>query len=153
MTRNVSGNEKGLILIDQSHDELLARKLKILVSKQFFELSKALTTLQSQIALDRMIKAKEIDADHQRKKGQLVATLRGQALEDELAKLQAEKHLEHSLVDDKLRQDHLEKESEIRCKNEKIFGDEKKDLQRHEMRLKKDKIQGAMKSYKEDALV
>jgi hypothetical protein len=33
MTRNVSGNEKGLVLIDQAHDELLARKGKILVSK------------------------------------------------------------------------------------------------------------------------
>jgi hypothetical protein len=58
----------------------------------------------------------------------IVASLRGQALEDELAKLQAEKHLEHSLIDDKLRQEHLEKESEIRCKYEKIFGDEKKDM-------------------------
>lgn len=45
MTRNVSGNEKGLVLIDQAHDELLARKGKILVSKQFFELSKYLATL------------------------------------------------------------------------------------------------------------
>jgi hypothetical protein len=128
MTRNVSGNEKGLILIDQSHDELLARKGKILVSKQFFELSKYLATLQQQIALDRMIKTKEIEAEHQKKKGKLVGSLRGQALEDELAKLQAEKHLEHSLIDDKLRQEHLEKESEIRCKYEKIFGDEKKDM-------------------------
>jgi len=75
-----------------------------------------------------MIKTKEIEAEHQKKKGKLVGSLRGQALEDELAKLQAEKHLEHSLIDDKLRQEHLEKESEIRCKYEKIFGDEKKDM-------------------------
>jgi hypothetical protein len=57
------------------------------------------------------------------------------------------------LIDEKLRQEHLEKESEIRCKYEKVFGDEKKDMQRHEMRLKKEKIQAAMKNFKEDALV
>jgi hypothetical protein len=33
MTRGVVGNEKGLILADQTHDELQARKLKILMSK------------------------------------------------------------------------------------------------------------------------
>jgi hypothetical protein len=34
-----------------------------------------------------MIKTKEIEAEHQKKKGKLVGSLRGQALEDELAKL------------------------------------------------------------------
>lgn len=91
MTHNVTGNEKGLILIDQAHDELLARKLKILMSKQFFELSKYLGTLQSQIALDRMIRVKEIEAAHQKKKDELHETLSGVALEDALAKLMAEK--------------------------------------------------------------
>lgn len=33
MTHGVTGNEKGLILIDQAHDALLDRKLKILMSK------------------------------------------------------------------------------------------------------------------------
>ena len=61
MTHNVTGNEKGLILIDQAHDALLDRTLQILMSKQFFELSKYIGTLQSQIALDRMIRVKEIE--------------------------------------------------------------------------------------------
>lgn len=75
MTHNVTGNEKGLILIDQAHDALLDRKLQILMSKQFFELSKYIGTLQSQIALDRMIRVKEIEDFINKKKTNLINTL------------------------------------------------------------------------------
>lgn len=104
MTHNVTGNEKGLILIDQAHDALLDRKLQILMSKQFFELSKYIGTLQSQIALDRMIRVKQIEDMINKKKDNLIKTLQGGQLEDALAKLQAEKQLELSLIEDKLKQ-------------------------------------------------
>lgn len=104
MTHNVTGNEKGLILIDQAHDALLDRKLQILMSKQFFELSKYIGTLQSQIALDRMIRVKQIEDMINKKKDNLIKTLQGGQLDDALAKLQAEKQLELSLIEDKLKQ-------------------------------------------------
>jgi len=43
----------------------------------------------------------------------------------------AEKQLELSLVEDKLKLKQLEEDSAIRVKQEKTFGEEKKDLQRH----------------------
>lgn len=52
--------EQALILISETNDEILNKKLKLLNSKQFFDLSKLMSTLQQQIALDMMIKNKEI---------------------------------------------------------------------------------------------
>jgi len=74
------------------------------MSKQFFELSKYIGTLQSQIALDRMIRVKQIEDMINKKKDNLIKTLQGGQLEDALAKLQAEKQLELSLIEDKLKQ-------------------------------------------------
>jgi len=41
------GKGQGLIMVAEAHDEILARKLKILQSKQFFDLSKYLGTLHT----------------------------------------------------------------------------------------------------------
>lgn len=57
------------------------------MSKQFFELSKYIGTLQSQVALDRMIRVKEIEDLINRKKDNLIKTMQGSQLEDALAKL------------------------------------------------------------------
>lgn len=45
------------------------------MSKQFFELSKYIGTLQSQIALDRMIRVKQIEDMINKKKDNLIKTL------------------------------------------------------------------------------
>lgn len=55
-----NNREQALILISETNDEILNKKLKLLNSKQFFDLSKLMSTLQQQIALDMMIKNKEI---------------------------------------------------------------------------------------------
>lgn len=41
------GKEKGLIMVNEAHDDLLKRKLKILMSKQFSDLTKYLGTMQN----------------------------------------------------------------------------------------------------------
>jgi len=153
MTHGVTGNEKGLILIDQAHDALLDRKLKILMSKQFFELSKYIGTLQSQIALDRMIEVKQIEESIKKKKEKLHELYKGASLEDEIGKLMAEKQLELQLLEDKLKNQQLEEDSAIRVRVEKNFGEEKKDLQRHCQMLKKDKIKEVMNLFNEEPLV
>jgi len=53
------GKEQGLIMVAEAHDEILARKLKILQSKQFFDLSKYLGTLHTQVGMEQMIKMRE----------------------------------------------------------------------------------------------
>lgn len=61
-----TNQEQSLILISEINDELLSRILKMLQSKQFFDLSKHLQCLQQQIATDQMIKIKEVHSrfDH-----------------------------------------------------------------------------------------
>jgi len=41
------GKEKALVMVNETHDDLLKRKLKILISKQFGDLTKYLGTLQN----------------------------------------------------------------------------------------------------------
>jgi len=41
------GKEKGLIMVNEAHDDLLKRKLKILISKQFSDLTKYLGTMSN----------------------------------------------------------------------------------------------------------
>lgn len=55
------GREQALIMVNEAHDDLLAKKLKILMSKQFFDLSKYLVGLQSELAMDHMVRKREID--------------------------------------------------------------------------------------------
>jgi len=61
-----TNKEQSLVLISEINDQLLERILKMLQSKQFFDLSKHSQCLQQQIATDQMIKLKEIHArfDH-----------------------------------------------------------------------------------------
>ena len=55
-----AGKEQALIMVNEAHDDLLAKKLKILMSKQFFDLSKYLVSLQSELAMEHMIRNREI---------------------------------------------------------------------------------------------
>ena len=55
-----AGKEQALIMVNEAHDDLLAKKLKILMSKQFFDLSKYLVSLQSELAMEHMIRTREI---------------------------------------------------------------------------------------------
>jgi len=45
MSHSGKGKEKGLIMVNEAHDDLLKRKLKILMSKQFSDLTKYLGTM------------------------------------------------------------------------------------------------------------
>lgn len=56
-----SGKEKGLIMVNEAHDDLLKRKLKILISKQFSDLTKYLGTMQNQVSMEHMIRVRKIN--------------------------------------------------------------------------------------------
>ena len=46
--------DKAILLVNQTSNELLERKLRFLINKQFFELEKYLGTLYNQTALEHM---------------------------------------------------------------------------------------------------
>jgi len=54
------GKEKALVMVNEAYDDLLKRKLKILMSKQFSDLTKYLGTMQSQVAMEHMIRTRQI---------------------------------------------------------------------------------------------
>ena len=89
LTPEQTNPEQALVLISEVNDELLRRIMKILQSKQFFDLSKHLQCLQQQIATDQMIQIKEIHSRFDQLSEQAIKEMQGDALNDELSRLQA----------------------------------------------------------------
>jgi len=46
--------DKAVLLVNQATNDLLEKRLRLLINKQFFELEKYLGTLYNQLALERM---------------------------------------------------------------------------------------------------
>ena len=88
----VSNKEQALIMMNEAHDDLLDKKLKVMRSKQFFDLSKQLTALQSKLSMEHMIRKREIDMKfEQDKEGIIQEGLTGSQLDDAIERLGAER--------------------------------------------------------------
>lgn len=59
LTRVGPGKEQALIIVNEANDDLLARKLKILMSKQFSDLTKYLGSMQNKLMMEHMIRARK----------------------------------------------------------------------------------------------
>lgn len=106
------GKEQVLIIVNEAHDDLLARKLKFLMSKQFDDLTRYLGGLQNQSAMEHMIRCREIDMKFERDKDAAIkAGLPQVELEETLQKLTAAKNLEKGLSQQKMDKDRKEEES------------------------------------------
>lgn len=88
MNHEGPNKEQALILINEVENEMLAKKLRILMSKQFYDLTKYLTTLQSQVGLSHQMRVREIKMAFDRDKQDLIEKgITGGELETEIAKL------------------------------------------------------------------
>ena len=67
--------EEALILVNEIHDDLLKKKLKLLVNKQFFELEKNLGTLYTQNAMKKMIDKERIKDNYTNQEQEAFVTL------------------------------------------------------------------------------
>ncbi len=54
--------DKAILVINQSSNELMEKKLRLLINKQFFELEKYLGTLYNQLALEKMSAMQKLHA-------------------------------------------------------------------------------------------
>lgn len=61
VTRVGPGKEQALIVVNEAHDDLLERKLKILMSKQFSDLTKYLGSMQNKVTMEHMIRTRKIE--------------------------------------------------------------------------------------------
>lgn len=82
ITRVGPGKEQALIVVNEAHDDALQRKLKILMSKQFHDLTKYLGSMHSKLAMEHMIRCRKIDMKFERDKTEAI---NAGLTEDELA--------------------------------------------------------------------
>jgi len=111
MRPDQKNKEQCLILIAETNDEILQKKLKLLNSKQFFDLSKLMSTMHQQVALDQMIKIKEIHLRFDQMKEDATKFNKGTELEDALLKIQAQRDLEVTFVDESIEKSLAERDS------------------------------------------
>ena len=97
-TRVGPGKEQALIVVNEAHDDLLERKLKILMSKQFGDLTKYLGSMQNKLAMEHMIRSRKIEMKYERdKESAISAGMTEEALADKLQMIAAERDLELQL--------------------------------------------------------
>jgi len=141
-------------MIDQSHEELLAQKDKVLKSKQFFDLSKNLSALQDELSREYMIRSREIALQFEQDKDAIIneGTI-GQELEDRMKEIKAKRAIEDELNQKKMDEDTKQRESELRQKVEDKFCEERKKLQGKSAQLKRNDILEVMNKHKDDKTV
>lgn len=145
-----NNREQALILISETNDEILNKKLKLLNSKQFFDLSKLMSTLQQQIALDMMIKNKEIHLRFDQLKEDAQKNKKGTELDDALLKINAERDLEVQFVDESIEKSIPERESQVKQKQENIFFRERKELIQNQSQAKRAQIAAVIAKYPQE---
>lgn len=144
-TRVGPGKEQALIVVNEAHDDLLERKLKILMSKQFGDLTKYLGSMQNKLAMEHMIRARKVEMKYERdKESAISAGMTEEALADKLQMIAAERDLELQLSQQQMDRDREAREQQVREAQEEKFCDEKKDLIQKQASAKKSKIQQVM---------
>lgn len=73
--------EQAMILANEANDEMQKRKMKMLMSKEFFELSKYLGGLHARQGMENMIAKKKIENDYEMKEEKARRELSGEDLE------------------------------------------------------------------------
>lgn len=100
VTLERKGNaDKALLLVNQTANELLEKKLRLLINKQFFELEKYLGTMYNQTALERMAAKEKTRARFKLAEEEAYATLNGDALVSRLNQLKELEMVENEGID------------------------------------------------------
>lgn len=129
VTRVGPGKEQALIVVNEAHDDLLERKLKILMSKQFGDLTKYLGSMQNKVTMEHMIRTRKIEMKFKADKERAVKMgMSEEDLAEKFQMLEAERDLELQLSEQKMVRDREEREQGVREAQEEKFCDEKKEL-------------------------
>ena len=106
VTRVGSGKEQALIVVNEAHDDLLERKLKILISKQFGDLTKYLGSMHNKLSMEHLIRARKVEMKYERdKESAISAGMTEEALADKLQMIAAERDLELQLSQQQMDRD------------------------------------------------
>lgn len=94
--------EQALILVNEAGDDMLKKRLKMLINKQFFELEKYLGTMYTQSALDKLIAKEKIKEKYKTLEEEACSTLSGERLVMKLNQLKEDEILELNMIDAEL---------------------------------------------------
>ena len=128
VTRVGAGKEEALIIVNEAYDDLLERKMKILMSKQFSDLTMYLGSMNNKIAMEQMIRNRKIELKFRGlKDAALKEDMPEAALAEKIQMLEAEKDLEIQLSNQRVQRDREEREQKLREDLEENFFREKRD--------------------------
>lgn len=154
MSHSGKGKEKGLIMVNEAHDDLLKRKLKILMSKQFSDLTKYLGTMQNQVSMEHMIRVRQLKMKFENdKEAAIQKGLTPEELEQTINRLAAARDFEIQKSAEKMERDRIDRESKARQELEEKFCEEKKDIQKRAATVKSMKLQEVMKKNPKDQVM
>ena len=141
-------------MVNEAHDDLLERKMRILMSKQFGDLTKYLGSMQQKLGLEKMIRARKIEMKYEQDKEDAInAGLPEEELADRLQVFAAEKDLELQISNTKMERDREEMEQKVREELEEKFCNEKKDIITKQAQAKRKKLQQVMDKMPENEVV
>lgn len=140
--------------MNEAHDDLLERKLKILMSKQFSDLTKYLGSMQNKVTMEHMIRARKIEIKFKNDKDRAVKEgMTDEDLAEKIQILEAERDLELQLSEQKMNRDREEREQKVREEQEEKFCEEKKELVQIAGNLKRRKLQQVMDKLRDNETV
>eukprot|EP00347_Sterkiella_histriomuscorum_P005935 403354701 len=146
-------SEQALIMVNEAGDDMLKKRLKMLINKQFFELQKYLGALYTQSAMDKLIAKEKIKEKYKVLEEEAYATLSNDKLQARLNSLKEEQHLELGMVDMQIDKDEKEKEADLREKLENKFSQEKQSLYQQDLNKKQNLLEQIIENNQDDELV
>ena len=121
------------MVVQETADEALKRKMKMLINKQFFELGKYLGGLYTELAMQRMVGREKIKEKYQSLEDESYQDLQGENLRNRLQMIRKDKEHEMHTFEDDFTQREKEEECALREKLEQRFCEEKKEFIKEDM--------------------
>lgn len=87
------------MVANESTNEMLKKRLKLLIHKQFFELEKYLGAMYTTTAMDKLIASEKIKAKYKHLEDEAFSTLKGDDLLSKINGLREDQEIEISMLD------------------------------------------------------
>jgi len=137
-------SDQAILLINQASNEMIEKKLRLLISKQFFEVEKYLGTLYNQTALQTMAAKEETRLRYKQSEEEAYATLSGDALMPRITQLKEMEKTEIECIEHKLKNREKEEACAIRERLATKHFEEKQALQAEEQRQRELLVKGVL---------
>ena len=130
-------------------EEILQRQMKMLMSKQFFELGKYLANLQQMQETQKLIDIGAIEAKYIELRDKAAKKHKGEILDDMIDEYNKEEEAEIEKVKIEIQDKLNQEESQMREEQQTRFHDDKKNLVERNHNRRRARIQGLINKYQD----